>query len=730
MALLGLLLLATSLRFTGPTELFEKGRVSTASSEIRVALSPDGTRMLWGSTNRPGGPGGWDLWESRQSHGTWSQPAPVPFDSPENDFDPFVASDGVYFFSNRPGGLGGDDLYVAPFDSATGRYGPARNLGPSVNSKGDEWAPTLSADGATLLFASDGRGGLGLHDLFTSARVKGGWSEARPLAGVNGPDDDFDAAYLHDGRSLVLTRKAKDQDGADLYFAAWQAGRYAAPVKLGPEVNEPGSWNLGPAIRAGDPGVLYFSSARAGNGAGRMDVYRVSYALDAAAAASDETLMVPGFGAVTLYAPAGPPEQVVLFVSGDGGWRLGVVPMAERLRGLGALVAGVDIRAFLKTLESGTGCAYPAGALEELSRAVQLHAKLPAYKRPILAGYSSGATLVYGALVAAPPETFAGAISLGFCPDLDTHKAPCRSRGLAFAPRAKGVGWDLAPDPSLALPWKVLQGEADQVCEPAATAAFVKATGPGAQLFSLPKVGHGFSVTSRWDPQFVESYRALAAAPARDVAKAAAPSPLDDLSLVEVPASEPSGDAFAVILTGDGGWAEIDKGVAAGLAGAGVPVVGWSSLRYFWTPRTPEAAAADLGRIVEHYAAAWKKSRVLLVGYSFGADALPFLASRLAPQPAARVASLALLGLSPTATFEFHVSSWLGGGADARYPTRAEIEKLQVPVLCVHGEGETDSACPALRGPRVQVVAVGSGHHFGGEYERIAKLALGAAAHP
>ena len=160
-----------------------------------------------------------------------------------------------------------------------------------------------------------------------------------------------------------------------------------------------------------------------------------------------ETLTLPTFGKVALYAPKGAPDQVVLFVSGDGGWNLGVVSMAERVRDLGALVVGIDIRAFLRSLEASRSCAYPAGALEELSRAVQLHRKLPAYRRPILVGYSSGATLVYAALAAAPPETFAGAISLGFCPDLEIHNAPCRQRGLAFEKKAKGVGYDLAPLP-------------------------------------------------------------------------------------------------------------------------------------------------------------------------------------------------------------------------------------------------------------------------------------------
>jgi type IV secretory pathway VirJ component len=299
----------------------------------------------------------------------------------------------------------------------------------------------------------------------------------------------------------------------------------------------------------------------------------------ALAGAPTETVRTPGFGTVTLYAPAGPPDHVVLFLSGDGGWNLGVVPMAERLRDLGALVAGVDIRAFLKSLESAAPCAYPAGALEELSRAVQLHRKVPAYRRPILVGYSSGATLVYAALAAAPPETFAGAISLGFCPDLEIRRVPCGTRGLQATRRTKGIGYDLAPFEKLQVPWMVLQGEMDQVCAPAATRAFVAATG-SARLFPLPHVGHGFGAPPDWEPQFIEAYRAITAAhPPEEAAVASVPG-VEGLGLETVPARpDAGGDAFAVILTGDGGWSEIDKSIGAGLAAAGVPVVGWRSLR-------------------------------------------------------------------------------------------------------------------------------------------------------
>ena len=103
-------------------------------------------------------------------------------------------------------------------------------------------------------------------------------------------------------------------------------------------------------------------------------------------APASTTLTVPTFGTVTLYQPTTTPTQVVLFLSGDGGWNLGVVPMAEMLRREGALVVGIDIRTFMKNLDAGPSCVYPAGPLEELSRAVQQHAKLPFYHPPSSSG--------------------------------------------------------------------------------------------------------------------------------------------------------------------------------------------------------------------------------------------------------------------------------------------------------------------------------------------------------
>ena len=439
-----------------------------------------------------------------------------------------------------------------------------------------------------------------------------------------------------------------------------------------------------------------------------------------------EALTVPGFGKVSLYAPRTAPSQVVLFISGDGGWNLGVIPMAEALRDRGALVAGIDIRAFVKTLNATDACAYPAGDLDRLSRAVQLKRRLPEYRPPILVGYSSGATLVYAALAAAPPGTFAGVISLGFCPDLEIQRAPCQQNGLTAARRKHGPGFDLAPNPRIRTPWMVLQGDTDQVCAPAATRAFVAAV-PGARLVALPKVGHGFAVPRNWQAQYLSAFDTIAAASRANPEPVAMAPEVRDLSLTEVPVSQSMRtDTIAIILTGDGGWAGLDRSLASGLAARGISSIGWSSLRYYWTPRTPEAAAADLSRIIRHYMSEWSATRVMLIGYSFGADVLPFLVNRLPASVVTHVRSVALLGLSETADFEFHITDWIGQRSGSQYRTVPEAERLTIPVLCVRGTDEDDSACRALKGPHITSLEIGRGHHFGGNYAQLADAIVAA----
>ena len=110
------------------------------------------------------------------------------------------------------------------------------------------------------------------------------------------------------------------------------------------------------------------------------------------------------------------------------------------------------------------------------------------------------------------------------------------------------------------------------------------------------------------------------------------------------------------------------------------------------------------------------KKRVLLIGYSQGADVLPFAVNRLPEATRAHVALIAIMGMSEHALFEFHVSSWISDD-NSGPPTLPEVNRITgMPVLCIYGEDEQDSLCPKLDPHRFKVVKVKGGHHFDGDY--------------
>jgi type IV secretory pathway VirJ component len=204
---------------------------------------------------------------------------------------------------------------------------------------------------------------------------------------------------------------------------------------------------------------------------------------------------------------------------------------------------------------------------------------------------------------------------------------------------------------------------------------------------------------------------------------------LSDLPLKVVhPATGDSAPELAVFLTGDGGWAAIDKEISDSLVRHGIPVVALNSREYLATKRTPERVASDVTRMIRHYGRSLGRSSVLLIGYSRGADILPFVANRLPPYILSRVRLIALLGLAPNANFKFHLIDLVTNHHRADdLSTIPEVSRLHDQhVLCFYGVKEQEAACKALPDSVATAVAMPDGHHFGGRYGEIATRILGA----
>lgn len=200
------------------------------------------------------------------------------------------------------------------------------------------------------------------------------------------------------------------------------------------------------------------------------------------------------------------------------------------------------------------------------------------------------------------------------------------------------------------------------------------------------------------------------------------------LPLVEVPATAPGGHKLALFLSGDGGWAGIDKQMARTLSAGGVAVVGVNLKSYLGTRRTPDAAAADMARVLQHYLALWSRDRVVVIGYSRGADIAPFIVNRLPDSLKARVDLVAMLGLGQYAGFHVTLFSLLHSTTNpSDLPVLPELERLRqagIRMMCVYGTREKESLCrEAQEGLMVRVAKDGA-HHFDGNNPELATQIL------
>jgi len=196
----------------------------------------------------------------------------------------------------------------------------------------------------------------------------------------------------------------------------------------------------------------------------------------------------------------------------------------------------------------------------------------------------------------------------------------------------------------------------------------------------------------------------------------------DPLPLVELPVA--GSHRLAILMTGDGGWRALDKGIAAELNRQGVSVVGWNSRRYFWDEKPPGRVADDLSGVMATYRQRWHADDVALIGYSFGADIMPFAWQGLPDAQRRQVRFVSLLGMSRHADFEVRLG-WIGRGYEQQAPIAPVL--LQMPVArlqCIHGAKEKVTLCPELAVHGIEVVQRPGGHHFDRDAVKLAEIIL------
>jgi outer membrane protein OmpA-like peptidoglycan-associated protein len=199
------------------------GSINTPQNEGAQSISQDGNWLVFTGCNRPDGLGSCDLYISYQTNEGWSEAINLgeKINSDQWDSQPCLSPDkrDLYFSSRRFGGYGGSDLYVSHL-GPTGKWSEPENMGPQINTAGDETSPFIHADNQTLYFASTGLQGYGEEDLFLVRKGNDGkWGQPENLGyPINTISHEGTLFIASDGKTAYYASDRSDtRGGLDIY---------------------------------------------------------------------------------------------------------------------------------------------------------------------------------------------------------------------------------------------------------------------------------------------------------------------------------------------------------------------------------------------------------------------------------------------------------------------------------------------------------------------------------
>jgi hypothetical protein len=256
--------------------------VNSASNDIEVSISKDGLSLYFAS-NRPGGVGGFDIWVSQRAseNDPWGAPQNLgpTVNSTVRDQAPSLTIDGhrLYFFSDRPGGFGGTDIYVSRRRNKRDDFGwqAPQNLGSNLNTELGEALPVPFED--ILFFNSARPGGLGATDVYASMmQPDGTFGPGVLVEELSSSSSDAPCAIRRDGLEFF---QGSTRPGANpTFFDLWVATRgsiadsWSTPVNVGAPVNNPPPAGESRCALSFDATTLYIISDRPG-GVGGLDIW-------------------------------------------------------------------------------------------------------------------------------------------------------------------------------------------------------------------------------------------------------------------------------------------------------------------------------------------------------------------------------------------------------------------------------------------------------------------------
>ncbi len=388
-------------------------------------------------------------------------------------------------------------------------------------------------------------------------------------------------------------------------------------------------------------------------------------------------------------------RSTAILFAGTAGWSSEHAARAEFLARSHSLVVGVDGARLLDAV--GADCAGIGTGLADLVHAIQADAGVSA-RAPVLVAIDDAADLALAAARSAPSR-FKGLVTEGYAPS----RGQCALDDLGALGGKAPVRW-------------------------------LDLVGPGAtSRVEILSGARGVSTAADPRKTFYRSYFSLAGTDAAfDTDTVPLATDLSDIPITmhDARASAP-GDTYAIFLSGDGGWAHFDEEIADRLAEAGVPVIGISSLRYLWRERRPEEIAADLTLLDDHFAEVLGRKRLLIVGFSFGANVLPFALAHVPKDLRSRIAGTGLISPERRTGFEIVFGGWLGRESGARDVGAAIGDLVERggsgPVSCLYGRTDRASVCPDLEIEGLDRIAFEGGHHLGKSYDRIVRHLLDMA---